>query len=239
MSTKQKYSIIEDKLGIDFQDYMLLKKYILGSEAIKASFNMLTNNINIHRQLIRKELQQIYEKEVIGMVFKAKLPFKDVDISEINPTKSGTNFKETKSVLNNIDKCIGKGIVINFYSETGDQALKASVYCYEQLSKQYKGMVTNGVEINSSAVDFDNNDVASLVLRDFLCINAINSIYITEFRKNYLNNIFMSAKLKSIPVITSSNEPITVENMKVLNLRLTDTKKTQSQIIEELFTEGK
>lgn len=230
----------KNKHNISLKDYSLIKKYVSTESCIKQAFIDLTqNDINIHRQLIREDLSNIFKKEVVGMLFaRTHLPYKDVKIEDLTPTKSGDNQKLFKQVMNNLPNMIGKPVILNFYSEIAEQATQASVYVTEQLMTSYKAITTNGIELNKKSVDFDDSTALDdLLSKDFLTIFSLNSVFITDFRKQFLDNLFTLAKLQNKPIITSSNVELKLPQFKVINLRLTDKKLNASQVIDEIFGE--
>lgn len=242
------YSITNDdnfhNLGISFIQYQLLKKYSLGESLTFALYKAMKANISIHRVLTKTFANKhINKKEKSMNLFsKVALPYTNIQLSDLTPVKSKKNpdnFTQTISILKHIPKCLKKPVIINFYSSIGDSSLKATSYCYEQLTQaKVKGTVITGVELNDLSVDFeDGNSFNHLLTNDFLIINAINSIFVTDYRKNYLNNLLLSAKLKNIPIIISSNTQVSYPEFDVINLELKDNKKNQLELIKELLGE--
>ena len=131
---------------------------------------------------------------------------------------------------------IGKPVILNFYSEIGEGANLATAYVTEQLAKTYKAATTNGIELNKLSVDFNNQSgLDELVNKDFLTIFALNSIFTTEHRVSYMENLYTLAKLKKVPIITSSVSELKLPQFKVINLRLTDKQKTAHELVAEIF----
>lgn len=225
-------------LSITISEYNLIKKFALGSEMTIRLYRALKAGIKIHDLLDKQILINILNKEIIKMSIlnRVNLPYTNIKLEDLAFTKSGTNIKDSKAIIQNIEKIKNKPFIINIYSNIGDQALKCSSYITEKLiSAGLSPRLSSGIEINSLSVDFDSNNSVDLLDRDFLVINSYNSIYATDYRKNYITNIFESAKLKNIPIILSSNCELTNPNFKVLNIRLTDSKKTHEELIKEFL----
>lgn len=234
---KTNFQTQKNTIDILLQDYQLLKKYIIGSEAILTSYDLLKNhNISIHRQLIRDDIKKIYEKEKLGqMIFTTKLPHKGVELSDLKPTKTGDNIKQCKSIITNINKIIGRGVILNLYSEVGEQANMAGSHITELLLKSHKGITTNGIEINQRSTDFNDNPIEEFLKKDFLTIFSVDSVFATDYRKQFMLGLYEKAKLDNIPIIVTSKKKMEMKGYHVINVRLTDMKKNEQELIKEIF----
>lgn len=225
-------------LGITIQDYILLKKFTLGSDQLIRAYRSVKSKIKLHSILDKDILTTHLKKEIIkvSILHKINLPYKNIKLEDLAFTKSGTNMKDSKSIINNIEKIKGKPFIINCYSPIGDSALKCSSLITEKLlAIGLQPNVTNGIELNALSVDFDSGNSTNLLDKDFLLIDSFNSIYVTEYRKNYVQNLFEQAKLKKIPIILSSNVELINPNFKILNIRLNDEKKSHEEILKEFL----
>ena len=171
------------------------------------------------------------------MIFnKISLPHKDVELSTLKPTRTGDNQTMFKQVINNLPKIINKPVILNIYSEIGEQANQCACYITEQLMKTNKGQSSNGIAINSISTDFsETNSIEELLSGDFLTIFGINTIYATDYRKAFVSNLYEYAKLHNKPIIISSNVELKLPQFKVINLRLTDKQKTAHELVAEIF----
>lgn len=186
---------------------------------------------------MKPELRQIFEKEKIGMIFnKISLPYKGVELATLKPTRVADNQTMFKQVINNLPKIIAKPVILNIYSEIGEQANQCACYITEQLMKTNKGRSTNGIAINSISTDFsETNSIEELLSGDFLTIFGINTIYATDYRKAFVSNLYEYAKLNNKPIIISNNVELKLPQFKVINLRLTDKQKNVQELITEIF----
>ena len=239
MKKRTNFQITEfHNLGINLQEYNLIKKFALGSEMTLIIYKANKAKIKIHDLLDKQILIDILEKEEIKMSIlnKVHLPYKDVKLEDLAFTKSGTNIKDSKEIIKNITKIKGKPIILNIYSNIGDQALMCSSHITEQLIQAgLNPKITSGIELNKISVDFDTSRDVDLLDKDFLVINSINSLYATDYRKSYIKNLYEEAKLKKIPIILSSNCELSDVNFKILNIRLTDSKPTHEAVLKEFL----
>lgn len=225
-------------LSISILEYNLLKKFTLGSVMLIRAYNSVVKGIKLHQILDKDILQNtITEKEIrLSFFNKVKLPFTNVDRKSLKIGKSGDNHKDTNNILNNLIKLKGKSIILNIHSPIGDEALKATSYIFEELTRQkLVGRATTGIEINKLSVDFDNKMDIDLLDKDFLLINSFNSIYVTDYRKQFIDNLFEEAKIKKIPIILSNNVELNNQNFKILNCKFLDEKPTHSQVLKEFL----
>ena len=225
-------------LGISLQDYNLIKKYSLGSEMTLRLYRANKAKIKIHDLLDKQILIDILNKEEIrvSILNKVNLPYKDIKLDQLHFTKTGSNIKDSKEIIKNISKIKNKPIILNIYSNIGDQALMCSSHITEQLIKAgLNPRITSGIELNKISVDFESSKDVDLLDKDFLVINSINSLYATDYRKSYIKNLYEEAKLEKIPIILSSNCELSDVNFKVLNIRLTDQKPTHEAVLKELL----
>ena len=218
-------------LGISYVTYTLICKYLCGTRCIEAVYKALLKGYSFHFLLDKEGLQRCIEKEEVGMLFnKVKLPYKNVDIKDLKPKKS-PEFTEFMTEI--LPKIKNESVVINFYSKVGDQAQQAVCYCVEELMKDKVSItVTSGMEINRLSVDFKSD--ISLLTKDILVINCVNSVNGTDWKQEFLDNLFLEAKLNNIPVITSGVSPLKIEECNVLNFELVDAAKSQAQILKKL-----
>ena len=239
MKKQNKFTQTEfHNFGITLAQYNTLKHYTLGSEMLIRAYKAVKKGITLHTILDKPILENIINKEEIRMSLlnKVHLPYTNVNIKDLKIGQAGTNHADTKSVLANLNKIRGKSIILNIHSEIGDSALKATSYIFEQLSAQgLKGRVTNGLELNRLSVDFNEEMSIELLDKDFLLINSFNSIFSTDYRKQFINNLFEEAKLKKIPIILSNNVELNNLNFKILNCKFLDTKPTHSAVLRELL----
>ena len=169
-------------------------------------------------------------------MFGQKLPFKDVRAEDLHPTKSGKNAQYIKHFINNPETILGKGCVINIHSVIGEEACMLASLLAQKLLQLGKGYITNGVEINKESVDFDGGaKIEDFVKKDFIVIFSIDSVYSTDFRDNFLNNIYDLAKLKNVPIIRVSKKEYKNNTLNVINLKLNDTVKTEEQLMFEFM----
>ena len=63
-------------------------------------------------------------------------------------------------------------------------------------------------------------------------------MYSTDFRDNFLNNIYDLAKLKNVPIIRVSKKEYKNNTLNVINLKLTDTVKTEEQLMFEFMNKN-
>ena len=241
MKKSSHFTTTKNSLGMTLLEYNNLRRFSCGISCIVFQYSFWQQNqakkLGVHFTLMKDELSQIYKKEQIGMLFnKISLPHIGVELSHLHFTKTGDNAKLSKQVLNNLPSMIGKPVILNFYSEIGEGANLAATYVTEQLAKIYKAVTTNGVELNKLSVDFNNQTgLDELVSKDFLTIFALNSIFTTEHRVSYMENLYTLAKLKKVPIITSSVSELKLPQFKVINLRLTDKQKTAHELVAEIF----
>ena len=194
--------------------------------------------IKIHDLLDKQILIDILNKEEIrvSILNRIQLPYKDIKLDQLHFTKTGTNIKDSKEIIKNISKIKNKPIILNIYSNIGDQALMCSSHITEQLIKEgLNPRLTSGIELNKISVDFESSKDVDLLDKDFLVINSINSLYATDYRKSYIKNLYEEAKLKKIPIILSSNCELSDVNFKILNIRLTDSKPTHEAVLKEFL----
>ena len=235
------FTTTKNSLGMTLLEYNNLRRFSCGISCLVFQYTFWQQNqakkLGVHFTLMKDELSQIYKKGQIGMLFnKISLPHIGVELSHLHFTKTGDNAKLSKQVLNNLPSMIGKPVILNFYSEIGEGANLAAAYVTEQLVKMYKAVTTNGVELNKLSVDFNNQTgLDELVSKDFLTIFALNSIFTTEHRVSYMENLYTLAKLKKVPIITSSISELKLPQFKVINLRLTDKQKTAHELVAEIF----
>ncbi len=165
-----------NSLGMTLLEYNNLKRFSCGVCCIVFQYTFWQENqhkkLGIHFSLMKPELRLIFEKEKIYMIFnKISLPHKDVELSTLKPTRTGDNQTMFKQVINNLSKIIAKPVILNIYSEIGEQANQCACYITEQLMKINKGQSTNGVAINSISTDFsETNSIEELLSGDFLTI---------------------------------------------------------------------
>ena len=166
---------------------------------------------------------------------KIQAPFKDVALTDLHITNSGDNLKKGKEVIKHIDNLIGKGYIINAYSDVGEQSAMFATYLTELLIKKYKGKTITGLTINSKSVDFnDTNAINDFLSTDFLTIFNIQSVFVTDFRQNFLDNLFTQAKLDRKPLIISSKTEMKSKEYKVINIKLSEKYKNEMELIEML-----
>ena len=238
MKKSNHFTTQTNKLSITLHEYSLLKKYI-GTHAgiIQAYETLITTKTNIHRQLVSENLQNIYLKEtLLSNIFnKIQAPFKDVALTDLHITNSGDNLKKGKEVIKHIDNLIGKGYIINAYSDVGEQSAMFATYLTELLIKNQKGKTITGLTINSKSVDFnDTNAINDFLSADFLTIFNIQSVFVTDFRQNFLDNLYTQAKLDRKPLIISSKTEMKSKEYKVINIKLTEKYKNEMELIEML-----
>ena len=225
-------------LGISILEYNLLKKFTLGSEMLTRAYQSVKRGIKLHQILDKDILEQtIKQKEIrLSILNRVHLPYTNVELKQLKIGKAGTNYQDTKSILANITKIKGKNIILNIHSPIGDEALKATSYIFEQLTQSgLKGRITTGIELNKLSVDFNNEMALDLLDKDFLVINAFNAIYATDYRKNFIDNLFQEAMLKKIPIILSNNVELSNLNYKILNSKFLDDKPSHTQVLKELL----
>ena len=241
MKPNNYFSTQQNRIGMTLLEYANLKKFSCGRTSVVYLYTFWQQNqhkkLGIHFSLMKPELRQIFEKEKIGMLFnKLNLPHKEVELSTLKPTRTGDNQTMFKQVINNLPKIIAKPVILNIYSEIGEQANQCACYITEQLMKISKGQSTNGVAINSISTDFsETNSIEELLSGDFLTIFGINTIYATDYRKAFVSNLYEYAKLHNKPIIVSSNVELKLPQFKVINLRLTDKQKTAHELVAEIF----
>ena len=230
-----------NSVGMTLLEYNNLKRFSCGISCIVFQYTFWKQNqhkkLGIHFSLMKPELRLIFEKEKIGMIFnKISLPYKGVELATLKPTRTGDNQTMFKQVINNLPKIIAKPVILNIYSEIGEQANQCACYITEQLMKSNKGQSTNGIAINSISTDFsETNSIEELLSGDFLTIFGINTIYATDYRKAFVSNLYEYAKLHNKPIIISSNVELKLPQFKVINLRLTDKQKTAHELVAEIF----
>lgn len=225
-----------NRINTTLSDYSLIKKYVSGYNCINKCYELLTAGMGIHEQLLSEELKIVLEKETImNSIFKIHLPYKDVKEEDLKPTRSKDNYKNFKNVVNNIDGIIGKPVILNIYSNLGEQATMAVCYLTQILSKKYRAKTTNGIEINQKSVDFDSGGVSELLKNQFLVVFSVDKVFTTEHRKQYLDNLYSLAKLQNIPIILSSKKELKNTEYRIINLRLTDDVKNEMELIIETF----
>jgi len=234
-----KYQTQENKIGITLQQYSLLKKYISGIPALLYAYNSLINTGKVvHRNLVSQELHEIILKEniVMSIFNKVSCPFSNVLESDLTVTASPENLKKYRGVTQHINSLINKGYIINCYSEVGEQANMLATYLTEMLiGKGYKGISTSGIGINKTSVDFENsNSINDLLVKDFLTIFSANSVLVTDFRKNFLENLYTQAKLDKKPIILSSKTEFKDKSYNVINIKLNEQYKNEMELISEL-----
>lgn len=241
MKKPNHFATTTNAIGLTLLEYNNLKRFSCGISGIIFQYNFLKQNqakkLGVHFTLMKDELSQIYKKETIGMIFnKISLPHKDVELSTLKPTRTGDNQTMFKQVINNLPKIIAKPVILNIYSEIGEQANQCACYITEQLMKITKGRSTNGIAINSISTDFsETNSIEELLSGDFLTIFGINTIYATDYRKAFVSNLYEYAKLHNKPIIISSNVELKLPQFKVINLRLSDKQKNVQELITEIF----
>lgn len=194
--------------------------------------------IKIHDLLDKQILIDILNKKDIrvSILNRIQLPYKDIKLDQLHFTKTGSNIKDSKEIIKNITKIKNKPIILNIYSNIGDQALMCSSHITEQLIQAgLNPRITSGIELNKISVDFESSKDVELLDKDFLVINSINSLYATDYRKSYIKNLYEEAKLKKIPIILSSNCELSDVNFKILNIKLTDEKPTHEAVLKELL----
>lgn len=228
-------------IGMTLLEYTNLKRFSCGSSCLIFQYKFWQENkhkkLGIHFTLMKPELKEIFEKERIGMIFnKLQLPYKDVEFSALKPTRTADNPKLFKQVINNLPKMLDKPIILNLHSEIGEQANLCACYITEQLIKTHKGKSTNGIALNQVSTDFsESNAIEDLLSADFLTIFGINTVYATDYRKAFVNNLYEYAKLNNKPIIISNNVELKLPQFKVINLRLSDKQKNVQELITEIF----
>lgn len=235
-------------LGITLVEYNLLKKYVLGYEMLIRAYQSVKKGIKLHQILDKDILNNILKTQEIklSILNKVTLPFKNIKLEDLKIAKAGhkdigqednvTNTQKTKGALKNIIKIKDKPIIINCYSKIGDTSLKAGVYLFEKLTEnKIIGRVITGLDLNRISVDFDNSISYDLLDKDFLLINSFNSIYATDYRKQFIENLFEEARLKNKPIILTNNEPLINKKFKVFNLNFLDNADTHSQVLKEFL----
>ena len=241
MKKTNHFTTTTNSLGMTLLEYNNLRRFSCGISCIVFQYSFWQQNqtkkLGVHFTLMKDELSQIYKKETIPVLFnRISLPHIGVELSHLHFTKTGDNAKLSKQVLNNLPSMIGKPVILNFYSEIGEGANLAATYVTEQLAKIYKAVTTNGIELNKLSVDFNNQTgLDELVSKDFLTIFALNSIFTTEHRVSYMENLYTLAKLKKVPIIASSITELKMPQFKVINLKLTDKQKTAHELVAEIF----
>ena len=241
MKKPNHFTTTKNQIGMTLLEYTNLKRFSCGSSCLIFQYKFWQENkhkkLGIHFSLMKPELRLIFEKEKIGMIFnKISLPHKDVELSILKPTRTGDNQTMFKQVINNLPKIIAKPVILNIYSEIGEQANQCACYITEQLMKTNKGRSTNGIAINSISTDFsETNSIEELLSGDFLTIFGINTIYATDYRKAFVSNLYEYAKLHNKPIIISSNVELKLPQFKVINLRLSDKQKNVQELITEIF----
>ena len=225
-------------LGITISEYNLIKKFALGSEMTLRLHKAIKAGIKIHDLLDKEILQKYLTKQEIRMSIlnRIQLPYKDIKLEQLHFTKTGSNIKDSNEIIKNITKIKNKPIILNIYSNIGDQALMCSSHITEQLIQSgLNPRITSGIELNKISIDFESSKDVDLLDKDFLVINSINSLYATDYRKSYIKNLYEEAKLKKIPIILSSNVELINPNFKILNIRLNDLKKTHEEVLKEFL----
>ena len=256
MKKPNHFATTTNAIGLTLLEYTNLKKFSCGISGIIFQYNFLKQNqakkLGVHFTLMKDELSQIYKKEQIGMLFnKVNIPHIGVELSQLKFSKitakkgiettvinlpKEDNVTLAKRVISQLPLMIGRAVIVNFYSEIGESANLAASYVTEQLAKTYKAVTTNGIELNKLSVDFNNQTgLEELVSKDFLTIFALNSVFSTEHRASYMENLYTLAKLKKVPIITSSNSELRLPQFHVINLKLTDKQKTAHELVAEIF----
>ena len=241
MKINNHFSIQQNRIGMTLLEYNNLRRFSCGISCLVFQYSFWQQNqakkLGIHFSLMKPELRLIFEKEKIGMIFnKISLPYKGVELTALKPTRVADNQTMFKQVISNLPKIIAKPVILNIYSELGEQANQCACYITEQLMKISKGQSTNGIAINSISTDFsETNSIEELLSGDFLTIFGINTIYATDYRKAFVSNLYEYAKLHNKPIITSSNVELKMPQFKVINIRLTDKQKTAHELVAEIF----
>lgn len=233
-----KFTTQTNKLSITLHEYSLIKKYI-GTHAgiVYAYESLIVDKISIHRQLMSEQLNQIYLKEtLVSSIFnKVQAPFKDVNVKDLHITNSGENLKKGKEVIKFIESMIGKGWIINAYSEVAEQASMYATLLTELLIKKYKARTITGKTINEKSIDFnDANAINDFLSADFLTIFNIQTVYLTDFRKNFLENLYTQAKFERKPIIISSKTEMKNKEYNIINIKLTEQFKNEMDLLGEL-----
>ena len=235
------FSTTVNSLGMTLLEYNNLRRFSCGISCLIFQYKFWQENkhkkLGIHFTLMKPELKHIFEKEKIGVIFnKINLPYKDVEFSALKPTRIADNPKLFKQVINNLPKMLDKPIILNLHSEIGEQANLCACYMTEQLLKTAKGKSTNGIALNQVSTDFsESNAIEDLLSADFLTIFGINTVYATDYRKAFVNNLYEYAKLTNKPIIISNNVELKLPQFKVINLRLSDKQKNVQELITEIF----
>lgn len=241
MKKPNNFTTTKNQIGMTLLEYNNLRRFSCGISCIVFQYSFWQQNkhkkLGIHFTLMKPELKQIFEKERIGMIFnKLQLPYKDVEFSALKPTRTADNPTMFKQVINNLPKMLDKPIILNLHSEIGEQANLCACYMTEQLLKITKGKSTNGVALNQVSTDFsESNAIEDLLSADFLTIFGINTVYATDYRKAFVNNLYEYAKLNNKPIIISNNVELKLPQFKVINLRLSDKQKNVQELITEIF----
>ena len=171
-----------------------------------------------------------------------KLPRPNINLDSIIPignTKSKWNQIHTE--INNV---LGKGIILNIHSELGEMALMGISYLVEMLytsNSEIKINVIDGFSLNNLFVDFDGgNDITQIVNGyDLVVIPSINSVSMTDYKKEALGNLLNYAKVKKVPLIVSSKEELLNQGinqtLSIINVKLKDEIITEAELFAKVF----
>jgi len=224
-----------NRIGMTLVDYNVLKKYSSGVSMIKYLYEKHQKGITLLDTLYNdKDLNKtIYTQ---GGILTKKLP-RENNIEDI---KAMTKHKKKwENVVNNIQNIKGKGIILNCYSNIGEQSLMATSYLTKCLKETSKINHISGVEFNEMLRDLSDSDnrVSNIIGRnEVLIIFSQNSIGNSDWLKQNWNDLLELAFEKNVPIILSSKKELKITGKDVVNIGFTDEVKNESQLIEEIFS---
>jgi hypothetical protein len=247
---KSHYKYIAD---IPLVEYKLLQKYISGKTLLIYFYRKIKAGDTFYNILIESEdefLTRLLKKKYLTRKEKGEslqnmennrlkrlqksIPRPNVKFEEVTPM--GNTKKKWESIYDGINNILGKGMILNIYSDIGEEALVGGSVIVEKLSQYSEKInIISGFQLNNMMVDFDTDITSLFNNKEILVIFSVNSVQATDFRKDKLQSIYDYAKTLKIPVILTNKSKLEIEGLSIINIKLKDELKNESQLFDEVF----
>lgn len=263
MNTQNNWTNTKNKIDLTLAEYSILKKYFSGVTLIKEAYLYFMKTKNFYdllygdfsKEFNKKLYEQSIDKNKKGLTLtflNKRIPRPDVSFEDIKPVPSGTksSLKNWNKVHQNINNIKDNPLVLNLYSDIGEQSLMAVSLLVKKLQekKEYNSNNSNnnlkvisesGIDLNSKLLNFEDKDessISKLVNKaDVFIIYNYNSFINKDYRKQALETLFDYCFEQRIPIILSNKKEFKSSERKVINLKFVDEYKNEIELISDIF----
>lgn len=248
------FQTTRNNLGMLLVEFNTLKKYCTGIDSIKWAYKEYLRGVNINSLFREQKYQEIHHKIIQkgdSLVFKKNLPREPI-LEETNPQPKSIIFNEKKysnkhfweQLVNNSDKLLNKGYIINLYSQIGEQGLLAGSVLLNSINEKIKNKntktkitITTGAKLDYDFKDFNDYDssVSKMAKVDCLGIFSYNTLSSSDFNKAKFEALLDECFVNKTLVILTSKKEVTIKGREIINIGFTDKVKKETDLLKDIL----